>query len=110
MTHSGSFFTGLVFLCVVLLDAFQTIILPRRPAGRLRITRLFFLATWTPWRVGIGLIPSRPGREQGYSIYGPMSLLLLIVVWALMLVAAFGLIFYGLGAPFNDALHPTSSL
>lgn len=101
---------GLTFLAVVLLDAFQTIILPRRPAGRLRITRLFFLATWIPWRTATGWLPSRRLREQGYSIYGPLSLLLLIGLWALLLVLAFGLIFYGIGAPFSDALHPVSWL
>jgi hypothetical protein len=39
---------AILFGCVFLLDAFQTIILPRRPVGRFRITRLFFLATWGP--------------------------------------------------------------
>jgi hypothetical protein len=110
MTHAGSFFTGLVFLGAVLLDAFQTIILPRRPTGRFRITRVFLVATWVPWRALAGILPSRRVREQAFSTYGPMSLLLLITVWASFLIIAFGLIFYGLGAPFNDALHPTSWL
>lgn len=101
---------GVVFLCVVLLDAFQTIILPRRPAGRFRITRVFFLVTWSPWRWVAGRISSRKLREQAYSIYGPLSLLMLIVVWAIMLIAAFGLVYYGIGSPFNDALHPYSWL
>ncbi len=110
MTHAGAFFIGLIFLAVVLLDAFQTIILPRRPAGRLRITRLFFLVTWRPWRAVASRLSNRKLREQLYSTYGPLSLLLLIVVWAAFLVAAFGLIFFGIGAPFNDALHPVNWL
>jgi len=104
MTHAGAFFIGLAFLAVVLLDAFQTIILPRRPAGRLRITRIFFLVTWLPWRAASKLLRSFKMREQAYSIYGPLSLLLLIVVWAVLLIFAFGLMFYGLGTPFHDAL------
>jgi hypothetical protein len=40
---------GLLFCLGVAIDAFQTIILPRRPSGRFRITRLFYLATWLPW-------------------------------------------------------------
>ena len=101
MTHKGAFFIGLGFLAVVLLDAFQTIILPRRPVGRLRITRIFFLLTWTPWRAVAGLLRSTKKRDQVYSIYGPLSLLLLIVIWAVLLVFAFGLIYYGLGTPFH---------
>jgi hypothetical protein len=110
MTHAAAFFTGLIFLCVVLLDAFQTIILPRRPAGRLRITRLFFLATWIPWRGTCSLLKSSKMREQAYSIYGPLSLLMLIAVWALFLIVAFGFLFYGLGAPFQDPLHPLTDI
>jgi hypothetical protein len=40
---------GVVCLFAVLLDAFQTIILPRRASGRFRLTRIFYVITWTPW-------------------------------------------------------------
>jgi Ion channel len=89
----------------VVLDAFQTIILPRRPKGRFRITRLFFLLTWKPW-VALGdLIQSRRIRGHLYSIFGPLSLLLLLIVWAMLLSAGFGLIYFALGSPFHDALN-----
>ena len=110
MAHVLPLAAGLAFLCVVLLDAFQTIILPRRPVGRVRITRLFFLFTWQPWMLMVKLLPSRRLREQAYSVYGPLSLLLLISVWALLLILSFGLLFYGMGAPFTDPLHPISVL
>lgn len=48
--HVLAFGAGLVCLLIVLLDAFQTIILPRRASGRFRLTRIFYIATWTPWR------------------------------------------------------------
>ena len=37
---------GVVCLFAVLLDAFQTIILPRRASGRFRLTRMFYVITW----------------------------------------------------------------
>ncbi len=40
---------GLVCLLVVLLDAFQTIILPPPRSGRFRLTGIFYAATWRPW-------------------------------------------------------------
>ena len=40
---------GIVCLFAVLVDAFQTIILPRRATGRFRLTRLFYIVTWRPW-------------------------------------------------------------
>ncbi len=44
MLHIAALMVGLGFGLAVFLDAFQTMVLPRRPSGRFRITRLFFLA------------------------------------------------------------------
>ena len=95
---------GLMFCFGVLLDAFQTIILPRRPAGRFRITSLFYKATWTPWVYIAQAVKNRKVRDQFYSIYGPLSLLLLLVVWATLLVSGFGFLYFALGTPFADTL------
>ena len=44
------------------------------------------------------------------SIYGPLSLVLLIVIWASALVVGFALIFYSQGSPFLDPLGRTVGL
>ncbi len=104
-------FGGVLLLAVVLLDAFQSIILPRRPVGRFRITRMFFLFTWRPWSLLSGSIRSRAVREQTYSIYGPLALLVLFFLWAVLLTVGFGLIFFGLHVPFHDGmLHDAGPL
>lgn len=41
-------------------------------------------------------------RESFLSYFGPLSLLLLVVVWAIGLIVGFALIFHGLGSPFQD--------
>jgi hypothetical protein len=104
--HIAATLLGSIVLSSVLLDAFQTIILPRRPVGRLRITRVFFLLTWGPWAALAAAWPVKRSREQMYSIYGPLALLLLFMVWALLLVVAYALIYVGLGVPFIDPWHP----
>jgi hypothetical protein len=101
---------GSFLLAFVLLDAFQTIILPRRPVGRFRITRLFFLATWYPWTALVRILPARRVREQMYSVYGPLALLVLFIVWAFLLVVAYALIFLGMDMPFADPTHPVTFL
>jgi hypothetical protein len=106
--HTVATLSGCLFLALVLLDAFQTIILPRRAVGRFRITRLFFLATWTPWALLVPLWPRSRDREQLYSIFGPLSLLLLFVVWALLLTSAYTLIYFGMHMPFTDPTHPAT--
>ena len=108
--RTAALIAGLLLCLSVLVDAFQTIILPRRPVGHLRITRLFYIVTWAPWSFLARHIPNRKAREQLYSIYGPGSLLLLLVVWAGFLLFGYALLFYALGSPFTDPLglawHP----
>lgn len=98
---------GFLFIFIVLLDAFQTIILPRRATGKWRLTRLFLIGTWVPWRRIAQNIGERRSRDAFFSFYGPLSLLLLVVVWAAGLVVGYAFLFYGLGSPFTDP-HPTN--
>jgi hypothetical protein len=96
---------GLVCCLGVALDAFQTMILPRRPAGRLRITRLFFFLTWGPWCWVAGRTENKKFREQIFGTYGPLSLLMLLGLWGLLLVTGFALFYFALGSPFTDAMQ-----
>ena len=95
--------SGIVCLLAVLLDAFQTIILPRRATGRFRLTRIFYITTWKPWVFFARRIHNPRKRETAFSYYGPLSLIFLLVVWAAAMVVGFALIYYSLGSPFNDA-------
>jgi hypothetical protein len=95
---------GIACLFAVLLDAFKTIILPRRATGRFRITRIFYILTWRPWAVLTNLLKDPRKREAVFSYYGPLSLILLLIVWAGGMVAGFALIFYALGSPFHDPM------
>ena len=95
--------TGVACLCIVLVDAFETIILPRRATGRFRLTRIIYIATWKPWSFLARRIRNPRKRETALSFYGPLSLIFLLVVWAGSMVIGFGLIYFGLGSPFNDA-------
>lgn len=100
--HTVTMICGILCVVIVLLDAFQTIILPRRAAGRLRLTRIFYIATWTPWRFVALRIRHPRKRETALSFYGPLSLIFLLVVWASGMVFGFSLVYYSLGTPFND--------
>ena len=97
---------GVVCLFTVLLDAFQTIVLPRRATGRFRITRIFYILTWRPWSFFTLRLHNPRKRETSFSFYGPLSLILLLMVWASVLLFGFALIFYSQGSPFHDGLQP----
>jgi hypothetical protein len=102
--HVAAFIAGLFCCLGVALDAFQTIILPRRPTGRFQITRIFFLATWAPWVMMAERTRNKNAREQIYSVYGPLSLLLLLLLWAILLICGFAMFFFSMRSPFNDAM------
>jgi hypothetical protein len=102
--HILSLIAGIACLFLALLDAFQTVILPRRASGRFRITRIFYGVTWFPWAWLAGKVKRDRKRETMLSFYGPLSLVLLIVIWAGALVLGFALIFYAAGSPFIDPL------
>src|SRR6202035_5010986 len=97
----GEFLAGVVLFLIVVWDAFEAIILPRRVTRKFRLTRLFYRSTWGTWRLLMSLIPVRKTREALLGFYGPMSLILLIAVWAIGLVLGFGLMQYGTGSAVN---------
>jgi hypothetical protein len=109
--HPIGLIFGLLAIGTVLLDAFETIILPRRASGKVRLTRLFYVLTWRPWAAVVSRYSNRRLRETGFSFYGPLSLLFLIALWAVGLLFGFGFMFWGLGAALHDqlGLHPLHS-
>jgi Ion channel len=102
--RAAALIAGIICLFAVLLDAFRTIILPRRASGRFRLTRIFYLATWIPWRSFTSRLSDPRARESVFSYYGPMSLILLLIVWASGMVFGFALIYFSLNSPFNDSV------
>ena len=94
---------SIAFVLLVLLDGFESMVLPRRVAHPFRFTRFFFRSTWQVWRVLASLVPAGPVREATYSIYGPMFLLALFGLWLSGLVIGFALLHFSLGTPVGGA-------
>jgi hypothetical protein len=99
---------GVLIIVIVLWDAFETIVLPRRVSRWFRLTRMFYLSTWIPWRGVARQIKKSKQRESFLSYYGPLSLLVLFVLWAAALIFAFGFLYYGAAAN-RDITRPSLS-
>jgi hypothetical protein len=88
---------GGVVICVVLLDAFETVVLPRRVTRHFRLTAWFYRRTWIPWR-GIARRIRTFSRQQSFlGYFGPLSLITLMVFWAATLILGFALVQFGIG-------------
>ena len=74
----GAFVAGVAIFAIVIWDAFEAIILPRRVTRRFRLTRLFYKTTWQTWRFAICMLPNRKSRDALLGFYGPSSLLVLV--------------------------------
>jgi hypothetical protein len=98
--------TALILIFVVLWDAFETIILPRRVRRRVRLTRMFYRATWRPWSRFARDHIRREGRREGFlSFFGPLALLALLVIWAAGLVVGFALLQWAFDSRLAGAVY-----
>src|SRR6184192_4058128 len=91
-------FFGILLITGVLWDVFEAIVLPRRVTRRIRLTRLFYRSTWSPWWAISRLIRKKKRRETFLGIYGPLSLLVLLTVWAASVVFGFALLHWAIGS------------
>lgn len=88
---------GLIVIWIVLLDAFETVVLPRRVTRHFKLTAWFYRQTWIPWR-GIARHIKKTSRQQNFlGYFGPLSLILLLGFWAAGLIFGFALIQHGIG-------------
>src|SRR5579862_2411514 len=96
---------GFLIIAGILLEAFETIVLPRRVTRRFRLTRLYYRVLWIPWRKLAHGIKSSKSREGFLSYFGPLSLLGLFALWATMLILGFGFLYFS--DAHLDQTHPT---
>ena len=89
---------GFVLIVITLWDVFETIVLPRRVTRRVRLTRLFYRFTWRPWQGIAKRIRKKRRRETLLGIYGPLSLLMLLVFWAVTVIFGFALLHWSIGS------------
>ena len=89
---------GALLIVLVLWETFETLVLPRRVSRRLRLTRLYYRIFWSIWS-GAGRHHPGSRRENYLSVFAPLSLLILFVLWAGSVIVGFALIQWGLETP-----------
>lgn len=97
---------GIIIIWAVLLDAFETVVLPRRVMRHFKLTAWFYRRTWIPWRRIADRIKTPSRRQNFLGYFGPLSLILLLGFWAVGLIFGFALIQRGIGGHLELAKEP----
>ena len=88
---------GVIVIVLILLDSFETVVLPRRVTRHFRVSGWFYRNTWRPWKAIAKRIQSPSRRESILGYFGPLSLIFLLALWAMGLIFGFALLQYGTG-------------
>lgn len=95
--HWWASIAGIVLIFAILMDAFETVVLPRRVRRTFRIASFFYKNTWGFW-TRVGLHIKSVNRREGFLAYfGPLSLIVLLFFWAGGLIFGFACVQYGFG-------------
>src|SRR5262245_14567068 len=96
---AGVAFVAVVMIVVIFVDSFEAMILPRRVRHSYRLARMYYVCAWFLWRNSARLLPAGTWRHAFLSVFGPLSLLGLVTVWATGLIFGFALLHWSLGTP-----------
>ena len=94
---------GIGLIIIVLLDAFETVVFPRRVTRRIRLVRLFYRTTWWLYTGMVQTLSSKKRQETYLSYYGPLSLPILLAFWAGVLIIGFSLLYWSSGDSIKEA-------
>ena len=104
---------AVALIVVVFIDTFEAMILPRRVRHGYRLARLFYRSAWLLCRGLARLLPAGRWRQGLLGIFGPLSLFVLVGVWAAGLITGFALLHWSMGTSLSlltctSAARPSS--
>jgi hypothetical protein len=82
---------AVVLLGLILWEVFETVVLPQRVSRRLRLTRIYFRLLGGAWfALGRRIREHHYQRRENFlAVFGPLSLLMLLALWAVLLIVGF---------------------
>jgi hypothetical protein len=93
---------GALIMLVVLLDAVESMVLPRRATRKYRLARYYYRGVWYVWWHLSNRLTRRGLRQHFLSLFGPLSLFGLFTLWVVCLILSFSFFHWALGAPMGS--------
>ena len=97
---------GLLVWLGTIWDGFATIVLPRTVAPMKRLSGRFNRLSWRLWAAVGRRIEPQDLRLSFLAVYGPISVILLLFIWAGLMILAFAMIYHSLGPRFQADRGP----
>jgi hypothetical protein len=97
---------GILLIALILWDTFETVVLPRMVSRTFRLSRYYYRFSWRLIAWLARKIGPRRRREAILSIHAPLSLLVLLAVWAFFLIFGFALVYEALDHADQAPGHP----
>lgn len=97
---------GLLIWLGVIWDGFATIVLPRTVAPMKRLSGRFNRRSWRLWAAVGRRIPRTDRRLIFLAVYGPISVMVLLVLWGGLMIVAFAMMYHGLGPRMHGESGP----
>ena len=87
---------GFLLYVSIAAEAFEVMLLPRRVRRSLRFVRLFFRGSWGLWSTIARGMKRGSLRDAFLSLYGPLSMIVLLSTWAAGMIFGLGLLHWAL--------------
>lgn len=81
---------------IIFIDTFEALLLPRRVRHGYRLASWYYRNTWNWWGTLARSLPAGRWRNAFLSVFGPLSLFGLIIVWAMGLITGFAILQWSL--------------
>jgi hypothetical protein len=95
---------GVALILAMLVEFFVAFMLPRRVKRDPRIARGIYLALWRPWRATAALL-SPAAEDTVLGFFGPLALLIELVVWVVGIMIGFALLQWAFGSQLGAGRH-----
>jgi hypothetical protein len=103
-------FVGGLLVTIVLLDIFNSVIVPRPTVRGTLLSRSITRPGWRAWRALGTRVQEINKREAMLAVFPPMALVLVLIAWVILLAIGFGLLIHSLRGEFQPRPHILGSL
>ncbi len=97
-TDAAAILVGVALIGLTLSDVFQSVIVPRAVGRRFRFSFILWDVLWKIWPALSWRVYPRDddAREDFLAFFAPLSLVLMLVLWAVVMLLGYGCIFWAL--------------